>query len=243
MNSDTLWESGSCSDSSLRELLEAALPRVIDVVPVEEYLIDASHWNGLYNIPNCPTTLDTTTATNAYTLAIKRSGFKASLKLTPALTKQLNEFFGAFKAAGGVSLYHWAFVFVSSYKKSSDFTSRIKTNSGPFFVFDKKHLTPWRLSQMFRCFPSGPVLCTKPCDSVVLYQKRQQAELINAARIAASSQVEAGIQYLREQFTTVELKNLANEWRRTAKLVEQSLNSRIAAGEDVWLGLLPGLER
>lgn len=247
---DLEWESLQptaplASWADVRRELENHLPRIENFVDQDELIENSKFWSGIYAIPNCPNTLDVETAISAYKCAVHRlNGKTDKVKHTPALDKKLASFVEEFRSLGGVSLYHWAFTRVFSLRDYKPFTIQRASNTGVGVVFNKELLTPRNLSSMFRQFPSRQVICYRACEEVILYKARVQEVLAKAmTEVLRKNQVQAGITLITEELPLSELKEKAALWYQTAKSVEASLNLRISAGEDIWAGLFPSVEK
>ena len=230
--------------ADVRLKLENSCPSLSDLVDIESYLQDSQHWAGMYAVPNCPEDLSPNTAIAAYNCAVRRSGsVKLGVKHTKALDKKLTAFADKFRSLGGVSLYHWAFSRVYSMRHFVPFQYAKKSNTGVGIVFDINLLTPRYMSGMFRRFPTRSVVCLRPCDAVIAYRVKKQRVIAEAmSQVMQTSLVEAGISHVEAELTKEELLRLATAWRQTAYAVEASFASRIEAGDDIWLGIFPGLE-
>lgn len=230
--------------SEVRIALEAACPKLSDSIDIEEIIKD-QHWQGLYAIPNCPTTLDVETAINGYKCAVARYSSSAkNVKETKGLKTKLEEFIKVFKQNGGVSLYHWALSEAHRLKDSRSFVLARNSNTGFLMIFDAKRIIPWYMSEMFRAFPSTSIVCHQPCEALLEYNRRKQKVLVEAASlIMKSGDVNPGISHVKTQLTTEDLRQRANRWRQTAKLVEKDLRKRALAGEDIWLDIFPGFTK
>lgn len=245
LGSCTLPPSGYQDWALVRRALEDSAPTLTTVVGAEQLLADPHHWRGVYAVPNCPDVVDAPHAVAAYCAAVRRYGGKADkVVLTKAVTTKLAPFLAKFTAKGGVSLYHWAFVRVHALTEAKHFVCQRNSNAGLNLIFAEKELSPWRLHQMFRQFPSGKVVCLRTVEAALNYKSRQSQVLAEAMRVTlATNHVQTGIDYVQAKLPQDELRGLATLWRNTAKAVEASLSSRIAAGEDIWGGLFPGLEK
>ena len=237
---------GFASWSDVYQQLEQTCPKLTSVFSPEVLTgPDRQYTTGVYAVPNCPGTLDATTAITAYQCAVSRYGGAADrVKQTKDATKRLLAFVESFRTSGGVSLYHWAFIEVYNRCRNKPFTLKWKGNAGMLEVYSVANITPWALHKMFKQFPSTPNVCLRPVSSVLEYRTKQERALTEALqKTLETNQVQAGIQHIQQALPLEELRQRATSWMSTAKRVEASLQTRIAAGEDVWQGIFPGLER